>query len=79
MEKILKKLQSQNDEFWGVFSTEQTAMMKHVFDLVCQEREVQTDDHDHRETLALVILRATRARTTETGLLTMARRVVKNF
>ncbi len=79
MEKILEKLQSQTDEFQGVYSPEQIAMMKGVFDVVCRERAIPNDDQDHRETLALVILRATKAHTTETGLLTMARRVAKSF
>ena len=41
--------------------------------------EFQGGDHDRRETLALVILRATKASTTEPKLLALARKTAKTF
>ena len=79
MERILARLRTKSDEFQGVFSPEQTAIMKRVFDKVCLEGDIQADDRDRRETLALVILRATKASTTEPKLLALARNTAETF
>jgi hypothetical protein len=79
MERILARLRTESDEFQGVYSPEQTAMMKRVFVQVCQDSAIQAEDLDRRETLALVILRATKASTTETKLLAIARKTAKTF
>ena len=79
MEKILARLRSENDEFQGVFSPEQTAMMKRVFVQVCHDAGIPADDQDRRDTLALVILRATKGNTTEIKLLAVARKTAKAF
>ena len=77
MDKIIAKLRAKSDEFQGVFSPEQTAMMKRVFVQVCHDTDIQADDQDRRDTLALVILRATKTHTTETKLLALARKTAK--
>jgi hypothetical protein len=79
VEKILAALHSFGDEFRGAFTSEETAMMKRVFDQVCREKGIQVDNQDHRETLALVILRATKAQTTEVKLLSLAQKAMKNY
>jgi hypothetical protein len=79
MEKILAALQSFGDEFRGAFTSEETAMMKRVFDHVCRDKDIQANDQDHRETLALVILRATKAHTTEAELLFLAQQAARNY
>ena len=79
MERILAKLRSKSHEFQGVFGPEQTAMMKRVFVQVCQDAAIHAEDQDRRETLALVILRATKANTNETKLLALARKTAKAY
>jgi hypothetical protein len=77
MEKILAKLRVKNDEFRGVFNPEELAMMKRVFDQVCREKSIRLEDLEHRESIALVILRATKGQIDESELLYNARQAAK--
>jgi hypothetical protein len=77
MQKYLLKLDYSAD-LDGAFTPEQLAMMQRVFDTVCQES--QFDDPElQRETLALVILRATKAKAREQDLFSLARHAAKNY
>jgi hypothetical protein len=79
VEMILKKLQTDNNEFEGVFSPNQTAMMKRVLQQVCKDCNILPDDMDSRESLALVILRATHSETNEAELLALGRQVASRY
>jgi hypothetical protein len=79
MERILAKLRIETDEFKNIYTPEQTAMMKRVFDQACHDCNVLPNDADSRESLALVILRATNSQTTEAGLLAVARQVARKY
>lgn len=77
MQKYLLNI-DYSDAFEGGFTPEQLAMMQRVFDQVCLESHFE-DPHWQRETLALVILRATKAKAREADLLSLARHAAKNY
>ena len=79
MEKILARLQSEDDEFRGFFSPEKTAMMKRVLEQVCREGNIRPDAIGECESLAIVILRATKNNANESELLILGRHAVKNY
>jgi hypothetical protein len=77
VERILARLRTKSDDFYGVFGPEQTAMLKRVFLQICQVAGIEGEDQDRRETLALVIVRATKISTTEPKLIALARKTAK--
>jgi hypothetical protein len=79
MEKILARLQSEDDEFRGFFSPEKTAMMKRVLEQVCREGNIRPDAIGECESLAIVILKATKNNANESELLILGRHAAKNY
>jgi hypothetical protein len=77
LRKYLLKLDYSAD-FDGAFTPEQLAMMQRVFDQVCTETDFE-DPELQRETLALVILRATKGKAREADLLALARHAARNY
>lgn len=63
----------------GVFSPENTAMMKRVFNKVCAGYDIPRQDGDRLESLALVILRSVTNGCNENVVLALALQSMKNY
>ena len=79
MKNVIDGLLHEKQGFAGVFSPEETAMMKRVLEQLCEDNAIADHEKDKRESLALVILRACKDNTLEKDLRRLGQYAAKNY